>query len=346
MVASLFSPSCTARRNSASRLLWASNGKNISLSAITYNNSNTCRQFITSSAVDPDTGFNWGTDIQTIMGSLVKPQILMIGQGSVLVNDVNLSSQVDARYDRVIETTNAPGLPSGAQQIRSSVKLRDVAGQNPQASLMLIADGDQAATLRPFDEFYYKFWYFVPSSLDLVIGQTNGNWKTVMELKKGRGNAGGGSGVGDFRFTVVLNGDNGYPEVQTKTDNQANGFAASPPIAGLGVAADPPYWEARGGNMAGIVKNAWHKVEVYFKSSADYTDLTTGRAVVVMTPYVAGVAQTRVVVCNKFGGVMTGIERLPVTRFFLTNTYSSEPVTHTDITTGWELWSTMPYQIV
>ena len=270
----------------------------------------------------------------------------MIGQGNVLVNDAGLAAQVDARYARVIETTDAPGLPAGAQQIRSSVKLRDAPPGNPQASLMLIADGDEAAILRPFDEFYYKFWYYVPSDLNLVTGQTNGNWKTVMEFKRGRPNATGGSGVGDERFTVVLNGDRGYPEFQTKTDNQANGFSASPPIPGLGIAADEPYWQVLGGNMQGIVRGAWHKIEVYHKSSTSFSDLTSGRAIVVSTPYVAGVAQDRVVVCNHSGGVMMGIEGLPVTRFFLTNTYSSEPVEHVDITTGWELWSTMPYQMV
>ena len=326
-----------------STLLWASNLQNVSLvTPITYNNTNTVRQFITSSGDDPTTGFNWTTDIQAIMGATVKPQILMIGQGGVLVNDAGLNAQVDARYDHQIDATDCPGVPASCFEFNTAVKIRDDAAANPQASLMWIADGDEAATLDPFAEFYYSFWYYIPADLNVLTSQTNGNWKTAMEYKTGRPDATGGSGVGDMRFSVVINGDNGYPEWQIKTDNQANGFSASPPMSGLGVAADDPYWQVVGGNMVGITLGAWHFIEVYNKRSVNHADITTGRAIVAVTPY----GGTRVVVCNHTGGVMRGVEALPVTRFFLDNCYSSSPLPHRVRTTGFKIYDTMPYQMV
>lgn len=336
-----------ANGNSAN-LIWAHNGKNISLvTPITVNNSNTSRQFILGTSDDDTTGFNWDTDIKAIMGSLVKFPILMIGQGSVTTTE----ALVDDRYTRAIEVTDCPGVPAGSYEIRTAVKVRDVAGQNPQASLMWIADGDQAATLRPLERFYYSFWYYVPSDLNVLTSQTNGNWKTAMEYKTGTSNANGGSGVGDFRFTLVINGDNGYSEWQTKTDNQANGFTASPPIVGpngeaLGVAADDPYWEERGGNNVGINPGNWHFIEVFVNRSASHADLTTGRAIVAVTPYTGSTPGTRVVVCNKTGGVMCGVAALPITRFFLNNCYSSSPLPHQVRQTGWRLWDNMPYRMI
>lgn len=205
-----------ANGNSAN-LIWAHNGGNLSLvTPVTRNSATTARQFILGTSDDPVTGFNYDTDVKSIMGSLVKFPILMIGQGTGLPSNTPdptaFNTALDARYDRAIELTDCPGVPAGSYEIRTSVKLRDVAGQNPQASLMWIADGDEAATLRPLERFYYSFWYYVPADLNVLTGQTNGNWKTAMEYKTGITNAMGGSGVGDFRFTLVINGDNGYSE--------------------------------------------------------------------------------------------------------------------------------------
>jgi hypothetical protein len=246
----------------------------------------------------------------------------------------DLASQIE------VSTVLVPGYDGQTvTALRKHVKTRGATSVDPQCALMHQRTGTGYANYPdPLKESYVTAWHkFQTSGLNSIETQldatdSNANWRVLREFKTGGFiDSGVTKWYGDFRIvlTVTETVANGL-QWELIADNRANGLNLVTGVSG----SYTQFWRYTN-TTNDIPSNAWIKIETYIKRSQNYDDLSTGRAIVTITP---ASTMTPVVIFDVSGGRFTGYNDLPWNRIFYTNDYSGGALPIDSYITDLQLW--------
>ena len=232
---------------------------------------------------------------------------------------------------------------SNVTALRKHVKTRGGTGSDPQCPLLHQRVGTGYANdPDPLRESYITAWQkFQTSGLNSIETQLDAtdpdaNWRVIREFKTGGFiDNGVTKWYGDFRIILLVTETvaNGL-QWELICDNRANGLNLVTGVSG----SYTQFWRQTN-TTNDIPSDAWIKIDTYIRRAQNYDDLTTGRAIVTITP---ASTMTPVVIFDISGGRFTGYNDLPWNRIFYTNDYSGGALPIDSYITDLQLWDRPP----
>lgn len=221
----------------------------------------------------------------------------------------------------------------------------------PQSNLTIIRSRTIPQVVSEIPSFYHVYYAYldpnIATNLHYPPAATPDNWKVIgTEYKTGgyQNNYGAGDLRLFFMVNKVLVGGTPTLVYVFGTDNKANNSGLT--IPGL-LPIVPYYWQlSTNVANAGTVLNypvelgKWLKFEVFHQRSASFSDLTSGRSWVAITPMDTLI---RTKVFDQIGGVHMGVAGLPINRFFPQNEYSGGDAPLYARSAGHRIWNKAPF---
>jgi hypothetical protein len=282
------------------------------------------RTFVTGT--DAVTGHTLPDTLEDFLGAGTLVKIQSIPEtGNGIADDANAQTNFADRFTNQIQSTTSTYKESGNELLLQCDYRHDTGTNNPQTDLLIDRTAASALSI-PFEEWYIRTDFYVPAGLNTQTGDTStGKFFLFSDIKTGGYDD--NYGVGDFRYTVAINGDSGTDKYEVRFDSEANGRGIIPglstggiPISEGGSAlAKETYMQIASEET--VRTGCWHTLHIYTKRPANYLDTTTGIHQVVIEPH----GYDPIELCNIRGGgyQAMGVENLPVTRLLVCLNYTS-----------------------